>query len=325
MKLSIIPLPSGKDTTRGILNQHPTASGRRSSPYFGRLWVTAHRVNDAWRAAYGRRRMLGQDIRVKRPKRGRVDGGHPHAAACVAGGCFQPRCGAAPEEWMPGSMPEVMFAGPDGRLEGRYHHAKKPNAPVALLLHPHPLHGGTMNNRVVHGLYGRFQAMGFSVLRFNFRGVGKSQGRYDGGIGEISDAASALDFLQTINPAASMLWVAGYSFGSYVGMQLLMRRPEMGGFVSISAPASHYDFGFLAPCPCSGMILHGEDDELVPVASVGRLVDKLNTQKGVKIDYRTLPGAGHVFTPPQVETVVDMAEDHVLSVLNRSRSALAAD
>ena len=86
-------------------------------------------------------------------------------------------------------MPEVMFAGPDGRLEGRYHHAKQANAPVALVLHPHPLHGGTMNNRVVHALYQRFQAMGFSTLRFNFRGVGSSQGRYDGGIGEISDAA----------------------------------------------------------------------------------------------------------------------------------------
>src|SRR5512139_2643065 len=62
-------------------------------------------------------------------------------------------------------MPEVMFAGPDGRLEGRYHHSKRPNAPVALILHPHPLHGGTMNNRVTYSLYQRFQAMGFSVLR----------------------------------------------------------------------------------------------------------------------------------------------------------------
>ena len=222
-------------------------------------------------------------------------------------------------------MPEVMFAGPDGRLEGRYHHSQDREAPVALILHPHPLHGGTMNNRVVHGLYGRFQSMGFSVLRFNFRGVGRSQGRYDGGIGEISDAAAALDFLQTVNPAASMLWVAGYSFGAYVGMQLLMRRPEMGGFVSISAPASHYDFGFLAPCPCGGLILHGEQDELVPVSSVQKLVDKLNTQKGVKIDYRVMPAAGHIFTPPQADQVADAAEDHVNIALNRTRMALAAD
>jgi alpha/beta superfamily hydrolase len=226
---------------------------------------------------------------------------------------------------MQGTMPEVMFAGPDGRLEGRYHHSQDREAPVALILHPHPLHGGTMNNRVVHSLYGRFQSMGFSVLRFNFRGVGRSQGRYDGGIGEISDAAAALDFLQTVNPAASMLWVAGYSFGAYVGMQLLMRRPEMGGFVSISAPASHYDFGFLAPCPCGGLILHGEQDELVPVSSVQKLVDKLNTQKGVKIDYRVMEGAGHVFTPEQTERVADATQDHVERMMRRSRMAIAAD
>lgn len=222
-------------------------------------------------------------------------------------------------------MPEVMFAGPDGRLEGRYHHAKQPNAPVALVLHPHPLHGGTMNNRVVHALYTRFQNMGFSTLRFNFRGVGRSQGRYDGGIGEISDAAAALDFLQAVNPNASMLWVAGYSFGSYVGMQLLMRRPEMGGFVSISTPASHYDFGFLAPCPCSGLILHGAEDELVPEGSVRKLVDKLNTQRGIAIDYRVQEGAGHVFTADQTEKVASAAEDHVRTMLNRARMAMAAD
>jgi alpha/beta superfamily hydrolase len=222
-------------------------------------------------------------------------------------------------------MPEVMFAGPDGRLEGRYHHAKQANAPVALVLHPHPLHGGTMNNRIVHALYQRFQAMGFSTLRFNFRGVGRSQGRYDGGIGEISDAAAALDFLQAVNPNASSLWVAGYSFGSYVGMQLLMRRPEMSGFISISPPASHYDFGFLAPCPCNGLMLHGADDELVPESSVRKLVEKLNTQKGINIDYRVMPAAGHIFTPPQAEQVADATEDHINVTLNRKRISLAAD
>jgi hypothetical protein len=104
-----------------------------------------------------------------------------------------------------------------------------------------------------------------------------------------------------------------------------MRRPEMGGFVSIAAPASHYDFGFLAPCPCNGLMLHGESDELVPEASVRKLVDKLNTQKGITIDYRVMPGAGHVFTPEESDRVADAVEDHVLTKLNGSRMALAAD
>ena len=183
-------------------------------------------------------------------------------------------------------MPEVMFAGPDGRLEGRYHHSKETGAPVALILHPHPLHGGTMNNRVTYSMYQSFQRLGCSVMRFNFRGVGRSQGRYDGGIGEIGDAAAALDWMQAVNPNHGGLWIAGYSFGAFIGMQLLMRRPEISGWVSVAPPANHYDFGFLAPCPCGGLMLHGDADELVPELAVRKLVDKLNTQKGVQ---RRLP------------------------------------
>ena len=97
-------------------------------------------------------------------------------------------------------MPEVIFNGTEGRLEGRYHHSKRPSAPIALMLHPHPLHGGTMNNRVVFALFQAFQKRGYSVLRFNFRGVGRSQGRFDSGPGELSDAASALDWMQTRQP-----------------------------------------------------------------------------------------------------------------------------
>ena len=90
-------------------------------------------------------------------------------------------------------MPEVFVNGPEGRLEGRYRHGDAPNSPIALVLHPHPQHGGTMNNKIVYALYQAFVRRGFSVLRFNFRGVGRSQGEFDSGLGELSDAASALD------------------------------------------------------------------------------------------------------------------------------------
>ena len=214
-------------------------------------------------------------------------------------------------------MPEVMFAGPDGRLEGRYHHAKRRNAPVALILHPHPLHGGTMNNRIAFTMYQSFQKLGFSVMRFNFRGVGRSQGRYDGGIGEISDAAAALDWMQAVNPGHNGLWIAGYSFGAFIGMQLLMRRPEISGWVSIAPPASHYDFGFLAPCPCGGLMIHGDADEPVPEPSVRKLVDKLNTQKGVKVDYRVFNGADHVFAH-HADQVSEAVEEHVAEMAFRT-------
>jgi len=188
-----------------------------------------------------------------------------------------------------------MFAGPDGRLEGRYHHSKDTGAPVALILHPHPLHGGTMNNRVTYSMYQSFQRLGCSVMRFNFRGVGRSQGRYDGGIGEIGDAAAALDWMQAVNPNHGGLWIAGYSFGAFIGMQLLMRRPEIEGFISIAPQPNTYDFSFLAPCPSSGLIIHGDADKVAPPKDVQALVDKLHTQKGITITQKTLPGANHFF------------------------------
>jgi alpha/beta superfamily hydrolase len=222
------------------------------------------------------------------------------------------------------AMPEVMFAGPDGRLEGRYHHSKESGAPVALILHPHPLHGGTMNNRITYSMYQSFQKLGCSVMRFNFRGVGRSQGRYDGGIGEIGDAAAALDWMQAVNPSHGGLWIAGYSFGAFIGMQLLMRRPEISGWVSVAPPANHYDFGFLAPCPCGGLLVHGDSDELVPEPAVRKLVDKLNTQKNVHVDYRVFEGADHVFAS-HADQVAEAVEDHCGQAIARRQMALAAD
>lgn len=192
-------------------------------------------------------------------------------------------------------MPEVIFNGPAGRLEGRYQPAKQRGAPIAIVLHPHPQFGGTMNNQIVYNLFYLFVKRGFSVLRFNFRGVGRSQGMFDHGQGELSDAASALDWAQSINPEARACWIAGFSFGAWIGMQLLMRRPEVEGFISIAPPANLYDFSFLAPCPSSGLILHGDRDAVVPLKDVQTLIDKLKTQKGIVIEQSIIPGGNHFF------------------------------
>lgn len=152
-----------------------------------------------------------------------------------------------------------------------------------------------MNNRVVQMLYQTFVARGFAVLRFNFRGVGRSQGIFDNGIGELSDAASALDWVQQFNAEAATTWVAGYSFGAWIGMQLLMRRPEIKGFISVAPPANLFDFSFLAPCPSSGLIVHGTGDDIAAPAAVQKLVDKLKTQRHITIDYDQIPNANHGF------------------------------
>jgi alpha/beta superfamily hydrolase len=191
-------------------------------------------------------------------------------------------------------MPEVIFNGPEGRLEGRYQHNRAPNAPIALMLHPHPQHGGTMNNKVVYTMYHAFARRGFSVLRFNFRGVGRSQGVYDRGEGELSDAASALDWLQTFNQNASACWISGFSFGAWIGMQLLMRRPEITGFV-----------------------------ELVPEPSVAKLVSKLAHQRNLEIDYRVIPGANH-FYHDNMEDLDWHISDYLSKVMDATPEQAAA-
>ena len=192
-------------------------------------------------------------------------------------------------------MAEIIFNGPDGRLEGRYHKSTLKDAPIAVVLHPHPLHGGNMNNRVVYTLYNAFADSGFSVLRFNFRGVGRSQGSYDSGAGELSDAAYAFDWLQQVNTTSNLCWIGGYSFGALIAMQLMMRRPEIEGFVSVAPPADSEDFSFLAPCPSSGIIIHGEDDNNVPLDSVKKLASKLDSQKNISVGFQSIKGTDHFF------------------------------
>lgn len=218
-------------------------------------------------------------------------------------------------------MSEVIFNGSAGRIEGRYHQTHRDGAPIAVVLHPHPQFGGTMNNKVVYALYRSFVARGFNTLRFNFRGVGRSEGTYDLGEGELNDAASALDWLQTNNPNASACWVGGFSFGAWIGMQLLMRRPELEGFISISPPADRYDFGFLAPCPVPGLILQGEKDDIVSPVSVSTLVSKLQLQRGINIDYRTVPMAGHFFAG-QLAELCTHVEDYLSKNMLRSSIAV---
>ena len=204
-------------------------------------------------------------------------------------------------------MPEVIFTGPAGRIEGRYHPARQKNAPIGIVLHPHPQFGGTMNHPIIYQLYYAFVHRGFSALRFNFRGVGRSQGAFDHGQGELSDAAAALDWVQTINPEAKSCWIAGFSFGAWIGMQLLMRRPEIASFISVAPPANMYDFGFLAPCPSSGLVVHGDRDEIVPKEAVQKLVAKLSSPRDITITHKVIPGATHYFYNhlPELERTVE--------------------
>ena len=126
-------------------------------------------------------------------------------------------------------MPEIIFTGSAGRIEGRFHPAKTKNAPIAIVLHPHPQFGGTMNHQIVYQLYYAFAHRNFAVLRFNFRGVGRSQGAFDHGMGELSDAASALDWAQALNPVphvfSTRMAVVSSMAGGAASIREQRRRP----------------------------------------------------------------------------------------------------
>ena len=191
---------------------------------------------------------------------------------------------------------EIFIPGPAGRLEAKYYKNPKFGSPVAIVLHPHPQYGGTMNNRIVQLMYNIFLENGFSVIKVNFRGVGKSDGIFDNGQGELSDAAAALDWIERQNLDYSQCWVSGFSFGSLIAMQLLMRRPEINRFIAISPQPNVYDFSFLSPCPTSGMVVYGKKDELVPENYIKELNSRLSAQKGIKVEFENISEANHFFS-----------------------------
>ena len=122
-------------------------------------------------------------------------------------------------------MVDIFVNGNAGRLEAVYQPGQNEESPIVLILHPNPQLGGTMNNKVVYTLFQAFVKMGFATLRFNFRGVGKSQGIFDGDPeSELSDTLVVLDWLKNLHPHASNVWVAGYSYGALVGLSVLPLR-----------------------------------------------------------------------------------------------------
>ena len=192
-------------------------------------------------------------------------------------------------------MVDILITGPEGKIEAKYSHNNNLNSPVVIILHPDPTKGGTMNTKIVLLLYKIFVQSGFSTIRFNFRGVGKSNGLFSDGEGELSDAATILDWIQQYNSNSKTCWVAGFSFGSWVAMQLLMRRPEINGFICVSPPANLKDFSFLAPCPSSGLIIHGDKDNIASFESSRILSEKLQKQKKVEITFKSIKGADHFY------------------------------
>jgi uncharacterized protein len=176
--------------------------------------------------------------------------------------------------------------GPAGSIECAIDQPPGTTRGVAVLCHPHPLHGGTMDNKVVQTLARAFVGLGYTSVRFNFRGIGASQGAWDEGRGEVDDA---LAVIQALRPAGTALVVGGFSFGGYVATQAAARLQGDAAAerVVLIAPAV-INFP-AATVPADTLVVHGEADDVVPLQAV------FDWARPQALPVTVLPGAGHFF------------------------------
>jgi len=180
---------------------------------------------------------------------------------------------------------------PHGRLEAIVKPPREePNRGVALVLHPHPLGGGTMHNKVVFRAAAALNDAGLLTLRINFRGVGQSTGTHDEGNGERDDVRAGLDYLAENYPDQEVT-LCGFSFGARVGLEVGLDDNQVTRLISIGTPLDKYDFGFLAACRKPILFVHGEHDEYGNLERLRELVARIDAPKELAV----IKGAGHFF------------------------------
>ena len=163
---------------------------------------------------------------------------------------------------------------------------------VALVLHPHPLGGGTMHNKVVFRAAAALNDAGLITLRFNFRGVGQSTGQHDEGRGERDDVRAGLDYLSSNYPDLKIT-LCGFSFGARVGLEVGIADPRVSYLIGIGTPLNMYNFEFLQACRKPLLLVHGEHDEFGQVERVREMAAQL--EKVTQVRLVVIPGAGHFF------------------------------
>jgi len=164
---------------------------------------------------------------------------------------------------------------------------------VALVLHPHPLGGGTMHNKVVFRAASALNDAGLIVLRINFRGVGQSTGVHDEGRGELEDVRAGIDYLAATYPG-ERITLCGFSFGARVGLEVGMTDDRVHRMISIGTPVDKYDFDFLESCNKPLLFVHGEQDEFGSVPRLQELVSGIQRHNS-SVELHIIKGADHFF------------------------------
>jgi hypothetical protein len=181
-----------------------------------------------------------------------------------------------------------------GRLEAILKEPRDgPALGVALVLHPHPLGGGTMHNKVVFRAASALNDAGLVTLRINFRGVGQSSGEHDEGRGELEDVRAGLEYLGKTFPRESVT-LCGFSFGARVGLEVGVADERISDLISIGTPVDKYDFGFLESCGKPILFVHGDRDEFGSIPHLEDLVEKIR-QHNSAVGLHIIKDSGHFF------------------------------
>lgn len=201
----------------------------------------------------------------------------------------------------------LFIPAPHGQLEAIYRPKTNRAERVALVLHPHPLHGGTMHTKALYQAAKAMPRIGVAALRFNFRGVGRSAGTFDSGPGEQDDFSAAISFVHDRFPDVP-IWAAGMSFGSWVAMTVGADDPRVSLLLGIAPPVDRFDFSALLACTLPKFIVHGESDELISIKEIRKFYSQIPEPK----ELATIEDANHLFegkTSLVGEAVEDLLAD----------------
>lgn len=195
-----------------------------------------------------------------------------------------------PEQFQNDSA-EFFLTGPAGRLEclSEMPEAEIARPATAVLCHPHPRHGGTMRNKVVTIMERALRELGLATVRFNYRGVGESEGEFDDGDGECADLLAVIEWVRRSRPDTD-LWLGGFSFGAYVSLKAAQDLP-VRQLISIAPPVERYGFSDFLPPNCPWLVVQGDEDDVVSPDAVVKWVETLDNGP----DLVMMEGTGHFF------------------------------
>jgi alpha/beta superfamily hydrolase len=195
-------------------------------------------------------------------------------------------------------MVDIIISGDAGKLHAVYHKSANEAAPLAVVLSGNPRQKYHMNDRVSYAMFRAFMDIGFSVVRFNYRGVGDSEGVIGTTSENMLDIATVIDWIQNHNEDSDKIWLAGHQLGAWYVLQAMMRRPEISGFTLVSPDISIADFAFLSPRPNRGLLLQGtaESDD---ARSFGvHLTQVLKKQAQIDLETIRVKGADAMYSQP---------------------------